>query len=76
MRFFARRKTFGSSGYPFNLARPEALDYDPASYPGTLAALERILVVPWNDLYDEDDVRYIAGAISSAAADLTCEVAS
>ncbi len=73
---FARRKTFGSSGYPFSLARPEALDYDPASYPGTLAALERILVVPWNDLYDEDDVRYIAGAISSAAADLTCEVAS
>ncbi len=73
---FARRKTFGSSGYPFNLARPEALDYNPESYPGTLAALERILVVPWNDLYDEDDVQYIANAISSAAADLTCEVAS
>lgn len=73
---FARRKTFGNSGYPFNLARPEAVDYDPARFPGTLDALERILVVPWNDLYDEDDVRYIAGSISSAVADLTLEAAS
>ncbi len=53
---FQKRKTFGSSGYPFTLARPEALDYRLEAYPGTAAALERVLVVPWNDRYDENDV--------------------
>jgi perosamine synthetase len=73
---FARRKTFGNSGYPLNLARPEALDYSPRRFAGTIDALERVLVVPWNDLYNEADVAYIAKSISSAAAGLVCEVAS
>ena len=57
---FARRKTFGTSGYPFNARAPRSARLRSGGYPGTLAALERILVVPWNDRYDEDDVRYIA----------------
>jgi dTDP-4-amino-4,6-dideoxygalactose transaminase len=64
---FQKRKTFGTSGYPFTLARPEALDYRSERFPGTFAALERILVVPWNDRYDEADVSYIAEAMVSAA---------
>jgi perosamine synthetase len=64
---FQKRKTFGSSGYPLTLARPEVVDYRMERYPGAAAALERVLVVPWNDRYDEDDVAYIADAMVEAA---------
>ena len=67
---FQRRNTFGKSGYPFNLAREEAVDYRMERFPGTVSALERILVVPWNDRYDEQDVDYIAEAMASAAQEL------
>lgn len=60
---FQKRRTFGTSGYPFNLARAEAVDYRPECYPGTVGALERVLVVPWNDRYSEDDVEYIAESL-------------
>ncbi|MGB8627222.1 MAG: DegT/DnrJ/EryC1/StrS family aminotransferase [Candidatus Cybelea sp.] len=68
---FQKRKTFGSSGFPFTMARPEVLAYDRERFPGTYAALERVLVVPWNDRYDGDDVNYIADAMTSAAETLT-----
>ena len=42
---FQKRKTFGSSGFPFTMARPEVLAYDRERFPGTYAALERVLVV-------------------------------
>jgi dTDP-4-amino-4,6-dideoxygalactose transaminase len=64
---FQKRRTFGTSGYPFNLARADAVDYRVERYPGTASALERILVVPWNDRYGEDDVNYIGDAITWAA---------
>lgn len=67
---FQKRRTFGSSGYPFTLARPEAIDYRPERFPGTLRALERILVIPWNDRYSEDDVAHIADAMAFALAEL------
>lgn len=70
---FAKRRTFGTSGYPFTLARPEALDYSLDHYPGTVAALERILVIPWNDRYTQDDVAYIADALQWAAGSLISE---
>ena len=63
---FQKRRTFGTSEWPFTVARPEALDYRPELFPGTFAALERILVIPWNDRFDEDDVTYIADALESA----------
>jgi dTDP-4-amino-4,6-dideoxygalactose transaminase len=70
---FQKRRTFGKSGYPFTLARPEALDYSLERYPGTVAALERILVIPWNDRYTGDDVEYIAEALRWAAKTLAQE---
>ena len=45
-------------------ARPEALDWDRAKYPGTFQALDNILVIAWNERYTEEHVRYIADAIS------------
>lgn len=67
---FQKRRTFGKSQFPFTLARPEALDYRLDSYPGTVEALERLLVVPWNDRYTEDDVEYIAEALTFAISTL------
>jgi dTDP-4-amino-4,6-dideoxygalactose transaminase len=70
---FQKRRTFGSSGFPFTLARAEAVDYRPERFPGTIAALERVLVIPWNDRYTGDDVAYIADGIESAVGALARE---
>lgn len=60
------QRTFGNSRFPFTLARPEAVDYAPEKFPGTFKGLERILVLPWNELYTERHIDYIASAIRSA----------
>jgi dTDP-4-amino-4,6-dideoxygalactose transaminase len=63
---FQTRKTLGTSGFPFTLAHPDALDYRLERYPGTVDGLARLLVVPWNDRYNEDDVHYIGSALLAA----------
>jgi perosamine synthetase len=69
-RVFQVQKTFGKSRYPFTLARPEAVNYDAALFSGTFAALESVLVLPWNENYTQEHVDYIAEAIRQAAAQL------
>jgi dTDP-4-amino-4,6-dideoxygalactose transaminase len=64
---FVDQKTFGSSRWPFTLARPEALDYDPARFPGTFEYLDRVLVLPWNERYTADHAATLAAAIGDAA---------
>lgn len=64
------RVTFGTSGWPFTLADPSAVDYDPARFPGTFRALERVLVLPWNERYTDEHVAYIADALIGAVAEL------
>jgi len=68
---FRDQKTFGGSRWPFTLARQQALDYDRERFSGTYQALERILVVPWNERYTADHVRYIARSIKNACRELT-----
>ena len=53
------------------MALPDAVDYTPSKYPGTFAALERVLVLPWNEKYTEDDINHIASHIREVAAELT-----
>lgn len=60
---FRDQRTFGNSRWPFTLARPEAVDYDEARFPGSYQALKHILVLPWNEMYTQDHVDYIANAI-------------
>ncbi|HEY8313559.1 MAG TPA: DegT/DnrJ/EryC1/StrS family aminotransferase [Candidatus Baltobacteraceae bacterium] len=67
---FQKRRTFGNSGFPFTLARPEVLDYRIGRFPGTVEALENILVIPWNDRFSETDVRFIATAIRNSVSAL------
>jgi dTDP-4-amino-4,6-dideoxygalactose transaminase len=65
---FQKQRTFGDSRYPFTLARPEAVDYDPDRFPGAFAALEDILVLPWNERYTGEHVDYISASIYKAVA--------
>jgi perosamine synthetase len=63
----AEHRTFGSSRYPFSLARAEAVDYAPARFPGTFDFLSSVLVLPWNERIRDDDVDHIAGEIHAVA---------
>jgi perosamine synthetase len=67
---FSEQRTFGNSRYPFTLARPEAVDYSASRFPGTFAALNGIIVLPWNDRYTDDHVDYISHSIRDAVASL------
>ena len=68
---FQKQRTFGNSNFPFNLARPETVDYSRDKFPGTFEALNDVLVLPWNERYTEEHVDYIAAAICDAAAQLS-----
>lgn len=63
---FQKQRTFGNSRYPFTLARPEALDYDRARFPGAFQGLERALVLPWNERYTDAHIDYIARSVQQA----------
>jgi perosamine synthetase len=67
---FQEKKTLGDSQFPFNLAREGAVDYEMANYPMTAKALNDVLVLPWNEKYTEDHVRYIADNVRIACSRL------
>jgi dTDP-4-amino-4,6-dideoxygalactose transaminase len=67
---FANQQTFGESRFPFTLARPEAVDYDAARFPGTFHYLDHVLVLPWNERYTLDDVDHIADGIVASVVTL------
>ncbi len=69
-RIFQEQKTFGNSRFPFTLARPEVLRYDPDLFPLTMKALNEVLVLPWNEKYLEEHLDYIATSIREAAFEL------
>jgi perosamine synthetase len=70
---FSEQRTFGNSRWPFTLARPEAVDYDPARFPGTFSGLESILVLPWNERYTSEHVQYISDSIHHAVKELAIQ---
>jgi dTDP-4-amino-4,6-dideoxygalactose transaminase len=67
---FQDKNTLGDSQFPFNLARPEAIEYELDKYPATAKALHDVLVLPWNEKYTDDHVRYIADNVRIAASKL------
>ncbi|MGB8065772.1 MAG: DegT/DnrJ/EryC1/StrS family aminotransferase [Candidatus Sulfotelmatobacter sp.] len=67
---FKEQRTFGNSHFPFTLARPEVLNYDPSNFPKTMAALEHVLVLPWNEKYEDEHIDYIATSICEALHEL------
>lgn len=67
---FQEQNTLGDSRFPFNLAREGAVDYSMENYPMTAKGLHDILVLPWNEKYTEEHVRYIAENVRIAASKL------
>jgi perosamine synthetase len=63
---FQKQRTFGKSGFPFTLARPDAVNYDHSRFVGTFEALEGVLVLPWNERYTDEQIDYIADSIHEA----------
>ena len=63
---FREQNTFGSSHYPFNLARPEAVDYGDEKFPGTLKGLHDVLVLPINEKYEAHHIEFLAASIREA----------
>ena len=68
---FKEQRTFGRSRFPFNLARPEALDYSPELFPGTYQALKEMLVFPWNEKMTCEHIAFITEAIKTEVRNLT-----
>jgi perosamine synthetase len=67
---FRDRRTFGRSAWPFTLARPEAIDYREELFPETFAALQAVLVLPWNERYGDEEVDYIADSLQQSVKEL------
>lgn len=67
---FQEKNTLGDSQFPFNLARPEAIDYRMENYPETSKALHDVLVLPWNEKYTDEHVEYIAQNVRMVAESL------
>jgi dTDP-4-amino-4,6-dideoxygalactose transaminase len=67
---FQEKNTLGDSQFPFNLARDGAVNYEMANYPMTAKALNDVLVLPWNEKYTDEHVRYIADNVRIAVSKL------
>jgi dTDP-4-amino-4,6-dideoxygalactose transaminase len=65
-RVFTEQNTFGDSHYPFNLARPEAVDYNDDNFQGTIQGLHDVLVLPINERYEEKHIEFLAASIREA----------
>lgn len=63
---FRDQNTFGDSHYPFNLARPEAVDYNDDNFQGTIKGLHDVLVLPINEKYEEHHIEFLASSIREA----------
>lgn len=70
---FQKQRTFGTSRYPFTLARPEAVNYAPESFPGTFQALDQVLVLPWTERYTPEHLEFIADSIRDSVGRLLGE---
>jgi dTDP-4-amino-4,6-dideoxygalactose transaminase len=67
------QRTFGKSRFPFvgaqRAGEPE-IRYDARETPGTLEALARVVVLPWNERYGDEHVDFLAGVIRDAQREL------
>ncbi|UCD55385.1 MAG: DegT/DnrJ/EryC1/StrS family aminotransferase [Candidatus Omnitrophota bacterium] len=64
------KRTYGKSRCPYNCPsrkNEKEIVYDIDEYPGTMKALERVLVLPWNEFYTGEHVDYIAENIKEVA---------
>lgn len=66
-RVFRDQRTFGSSRWPFTLARRGAVDYDPDRFGGAAAFLRDVLVLPFNERFTPELASKLGDAVGHAA---------
>lgn len=67
------KRSFGNSKFPWegaHRAGDPPVVYDAKDTPGTVEALSRVVVLPWNEKYRPEHVDAIAGVVRAAAAEL------
>ena len=67
------RRTFGASQFPFvgeHRRDDPPVTYDVRDTPGAVAALADVVVLPWNERYEERHVDEIARVVRNVASDL------
>jgi dTDP-4-amino-4,6-dideoxygalactose transaminase len=67
-KVIADQVTFGTSHWPYDLARPEAVDYSAERFPGTFGGLDQVLVLGWNEKMTDEHVDFLARSITAAMA--------
>ena len=70
-KVIAEQRTFGSSHWPFTLARPEALDYSRSKFTGTGEFLDSVLVFPFNERYEPEHVSFVVNVLSEAVQNIS-----
>jgi dTDP-4-amino-4,6-dideoxygalactose transaminase len=68
---FRDKVTFGKSNWPYSHANRAGLppvDHDRTNFPGAVKALSQVLVIPWNEFYTDEHVKYIADALHASVA--------
>lgn len=63
---FTDKKTFANTWYPYSALPSDRPLEDPDDYPGCMAGLASVLVIPWTERYEEEHVRFMATAIEQA----------
>lgn len=62
------KRTYGDSRCPFSCPfYGREIEYKEEDCPNTIAVLRKLLVIPWNEFYREEDVEDIASAIYKVA---------
>lgn len=72
-QIFVERNTFGNSRFPFEgecRKNDPPVVYDPQEFPGTFDALAHVIVLPWNELYTQEHVHYLATSVKEVAEEL------
>lgn len=66
---FTKQKTYGKSYLPFTFKNGKVKMktlYDRSFFPGTWQGISRVVVLPWNEFYTEQHVKFIANSIKDA----------
>jgi dTDP-4-amino-4,6-dideoxygalactose transaminase len=61
---FREKRTFGASQWPLRHVKSP----DPAHFEGTYDALAHMLVLPWNENYGAEHVRYVVDSLRASVA--------
>ncbi|MEM7577335.1 MAG: DegT/DnrJ/EryC1/StrS family aminotransferase [Planctomycetota bacterium] len=64
------QKTFGSSGWPFTVGRPEASEYRRQDFPGSYDGLANVVILPLNEGFTDEHSEFVIASFDAAMREL------